>query len=307
MAYLGPITARRVAWTACDDTALAGTISKTGGALGGAALQPQAVFMTYFRLLAAVHRQRRNHGGWKLRDAAPGSCQLACRLGSLWVRSCTADAACCIYHCRDVDMLEAAMDSHDEQQLISAVAQLQAAEASSKAAFANQTAAHRSGLRGLKARNAAIAADKAAAETVAVGQQMSHEAAAAAAQELITDLYQKLAELDVDAAEGRARQILTGLGFSKERMDSLTGTLSGGWRMRVALACALFGAPDILCLDEPTNHLDLEAILWLQVRAQKPQRLGEQWTPACRAAGIPQQYLFLHRPSVHSMMCWLHG
>lgn len=160
------------------------------------------------------------------------------------------------------------MDSQDDQQLIAAVGQLQSAEASSRAAAANQTAAHRSGRRGLLARKAAIAPDQAAAEASAATEQMSHETAAALAQELLTDLYQKLAELDVEAAEGKARQILLGLGFSKERMECPTSTLSGGWRMRVALACALFGAPDILCLDEPTNHLDLEAILWLQVRPE---------------------------------------
>jgi hypothetical protein len=86
---------------------------------------------------------------------------------------------CC---CRDVDQLEAAMDSTDGQQLISAVASLQAAAAAGSAASANATAAQRSGRRGVAARKAAVAAEKAAAETAAAGKEMTHEGAAAKAQ-----------------------------------------------------------------------------------------------------------------------------
>lgn len=80
----------------------------------------------------------------------------------------------------------------------------------------------------------------------------------------LNEVYAKLEALDAGSAESRARTILNGLEFTIPMQDAKTKTLSGGWRMRVALACALFVTPDLLMLDEPTNHLSLEAILWLE-------------------------------------------
>src|SRR5712691_492920 len=74
----------------------------------------------------------------------------------------------------------------------------------------------------------------------------------------------RLVEIDAYSAPGRAARILSGLGLVDATQRRHVGDLSGGWRMRVALAAILFAEPDLLLLDEPTNHLDLEAALWLE-------------------------------------------
>jgi ATP-binding cassette, subfamily F, member 3 len=83
------------------------------------------------------------------------------------------------------------------------------------------------------------------------------------------DIYARLAEIDADSAPSRAAEILAGLGFSNEDLARPMAEFSGGWRMRVALAAALFAQPDLLLLDEPTNYLDLEGALWLEARLRK--------------------------------------
>ena len=80
----------------------------------------------------------------------------------------------------------------------------------------------------------------------------------------IAEIHTRLADIDAHSAEARASTILRGLGFAQDRQKAPCSELSGGWRMRVALAGVLFSKPDLLLLDEPTNYLDLEGTLWLE-------------------------------------------
>ncbi|KAJ2806271.1 ABC transporter ATP-binding protein arb1 [Coemansia guatemalensis] len=81
---------------------------------------------------------------------------------------------------------------------------------------------------------------------------------------LVDGIYERMDQMDANTFEPRAAELLHGLGFDKERMKLPTKSLSGGWRMRVALAQCLFKRPTVLLLDDPTNHLDLQSVVYLE-------------------------------------------
>lgn len=93
------------------------------------------------------------------------------------------------------------------------------------------------------------------------------------AQQQLMDVYERLDDISADTAEARAGSILNGLGFTKEMQKKKCKDFSGGWRMRIALAKALYVRPHLLLLDEPTNHLDLDACVWLEEELKTYKRI----------------------------------
>jgi len=108
----------------------------------------------------------------------------------------------------------------------------------------------------------ALSAEMAALEAAMVDPDRADEMDAIV--ERYGEVQTRFQELDGYALEARAREVLAGLSFSQERMDGDVGLLSGGWKMRVALARILLMRPDGMLLDEPSNHLDLESLIWLE-------------------------------------------
>jgi ATP-binding cassette subfamily F protein 3 len=106
-------------------------------------------------------------------------------------------------------------------------------------------------------REVVLAADRERTQLLAAAECTEDPAA-------IAEVQTRLADIGAHAAPARAAVILSGLGFDEDAQARPLKSFSGGWRMRVALACVLFAEPDLLLLDEPTNHLDLEASLWLE-------------------------------------------
>ncbi|KAI7862078.1 P-loop containing nucleoside triphosphate hydrolase protein [Spinellus fusiger] len=131
-----------------------------------------------------------------------------------------------------------------------------------KVESAAKMATRRSGARGREARQKLLMLENEYKELAAkdpisyIDAQMSND--------IMKQVFEKSKHIDVDAQCVKAHSILRRIGFTKDDIDSPVVLFSGGWRMKIALAKALFIEPDILLLDEPTNHLDLSAILWLK-------------------------------------------
>ncbi|MFH5926312.1 ABC-F family ATP-binding cassette domain-containing protein [Roseomonas xinghualingensis] len=107
-----------------------------------------------------------------------------------------------------------------------------------------------------------VAAELATLETAMADPEQADDLDALV--ERFGEVQARFEELGGYALEGRAREVLAGLGFSQEMMEGDVGKLSGGWKMRVALARILLMRPDVMLLDEPSNHLDLESLIWLE-------------------------------------------
>ncbi|KAI8071252.1 P-loop containing nucleoside triphosphate hydrolase protein [Gongronella butleri] len=166
---------------------------------------------------------------------------------------------------KDYEFLKAAMNTTSadkDNDMKRAVHQLLIEQSDKNLVKLHAIATKRSGARGWDARNELVDAE--AAHKKLVAQDPLTFVTAELMNETVSEVMTKASLVDRDAQLAKAGKILGGLGFTDEEKQQKVAQFSGGWRMRIALAKALFVDPNILLLDEPTNHLDLPAILWLR-------------------------------------------
>lgn len=163
------------------------------------------------------------------------------------------------------------MDASDPFAPVKALRRLKHERLQQKLFKLDKDARLRSGARGMAARKALVAFEKVVAESNTTIEQPNEDISPATLQQETQEAADMLADLQLQVEptriaemESKAKSVLTGLGFTDDKMRKPIASLSGGWHMRAALATALLQETDILILDEPTNFLDLLGIMWLQ-------------------------------------------
>ncbi|KAI2616996.1 P-loop containing nucleoside triphosphate hydrolase protein [Hypomontagnella submonticulosa] len=172
---------------------------------------------------------------------------------------------------KEIDILSKGVDGGDPLGALRAFRKVHHERLQKELFLKDKDARLRSGARGMQARKALIAMEKKVAEYQSQYGQKDEEITpdtlakeTSEAADMLADLQLQVEPSKLAEVESRAKKILTGLGFSESRMAQPVSSLSGGWKMRTALAAALLQDTDILILDEPTNLLDLLGIIWLQ-------------------------------------------
>ncbi|OTB05458.1 hypothetical protein M426DRAFT_260619 [Hypoxylon sp. CI-4A] len=172
---------------------------------------------------------------------------------------------------QEIEVLSKGVDGGDSLGALRAFRKVHHGRLQKELFLKDKDARLRSGARGMQARKALVAAEKRVAEFQLRYEQKDDEISSetlaretSEAADMLADLQLQVEPEKLVETESKAKKILTGLGFTETRMAQTVSSLSGGWKMRTALAAALLQDTDILILDEPTNFLDLLGIVWLQ-------------------------------------------